>query len=312
MTQPIRVLYVAGLGRSGSTILGRILGEIPGVVSLGELQRVWLRGAVENQPCACRRPFSSCPLWSRVRAAGGATGGADAARKLIDWMDAYLRTRHFPALLSQSGTWLRKRPGFVEAAREVSDLYAAAGAATGANLIVDTSKNPVYARFLGHLPGIDLSIVHLLRDPRAAAHSWRRVRRHPLTGEVGMRFGLVKSAGLWSIWNLMVSWIGKGTPQPIPVLRLRYEDFISMPQSTIHQIKKFVGLAEMEGPFIDDRTVLLGENHMLSGSLERYEWGEIELRPREGWRDEMGSHEKMLVTLLCLPLIAANGYQLLA
>ncbi|HEY4605248.1 MAG TPA: hypothetical protein VIH08_13030, partial [Blastococcus sp.] len=35
--RPLRVLYLAGIGRSGSTLLERILGEVPGICSLGEV-----------------------------------------------------------------------------------------------------------------------------------------------------------------------------------------------------------------------------------------------------------------------------------
>ena len=34
---PVRVIYLGGLGRSGTTLLERLLGEIPGVCASGEL-----------------------------------------------------------------------------------------------------------------------------------------------------------------------------------------------------------------------------------------------------------------------------------
>ena len=36
-TAPLRVLYLGGMGRSGSTLLERMLGEVPGACSLGDL-----------------------------------------------------------------------------------------------------------------------------------------------------------------------------------------------------------------------------------------------------------------------------------
>src|SRR5205823_1051409 len=51
-TQP-KVLYIAGPGRSGSTVLDQVLGELPGFVSTGELQALWQRGLVERRPCGC-------------------------------------------------------------------------------------------------------------------------------------------------------------------------------------------------------------------------------------------------------------------
>ena len=37
------VLYIAGSGRSGSTVLGRILGRVEGFGAVGELRYVWER-----------------------------------------------------------------------------------------------------------------------------------------------------------------------------------------------------------------------------------------------------------------------------
>ncbi|HEY2794503.1 MAG TPA: sulfotransferase, partial [Micromonosporaceae bacterium] len=36
-----RVVFLGGLGRSGTTLLERILGEVPGVCALGELVHLW-------------------------------------------------------------------------------------------------------------------------------------------------------------------------------------------------------------------------------------------------------------------------------
>ena len=44
----VRVLYIGGWGRSGSTLLDRVLGQVPGVVSLGEVRELWQRGWAEN------------------------------------------------------------------------------------------------------------------------------------------------------------------------------------------------------------------------------------------------------------------------
>ena len=45
---------------------------------------------------------------------------------------------------------------------------------TSAELIVDTSKPPSFGYVLQHLEGIDLRIVHVVRDPRGVAYSWGR------------------------------------------------------------------------------------------------------------------------------------------
>ena len=68
-----RVLYVGGWGRSGSTLLDRMLGQVPKVISVGEVREIFQRGCVENRLCGCGVHFLDCSFWSAVgdRAFGG-------------------------------------------------------------------------------------------------------------------------------------------------------------------------------------------------------------------------------------------------
>src|SRR5580658_8886990 len=61
-----RIVYLGGLGRSGCTLLERLLGELPGVRAVGEVVHLWQRGVVENERCGCGEPFASCPFWRQV------------------------------------------------------------------------------------------------------------------------------------------------------------------------------------------------------------------------------------------------------
>src|SRR5262245_18916217 len=65
-TNPQDVVFIAGFGRSGSTLLAQVFGELPGFVSVGELRHLWLRGAAENQLCGCGTPFQECSFWKSV------------------------------------------------------------------------------------------------------------------------------------------------------------------------------------------------------------------------------------------------------
>jgi len=47
------VLFIGGLGRSGSTLLDRMLGRLDDVWSVGELVHLWERGLSQNNRCGC-------------------------------------------------------------------------------------------------------------------------------------------------------------------------------------------------------------------------------------------------------------------
>ncbi|HDO25996.1 MAG TPA: sulfotransferase, partial [Nitrospirae bacterium] len=62
----IKVLYIAGMSRSGSTILGNILGEIDGFFNAGELIDIWDRGLASDGKCGCGMKISKCEVWRTV------------------------------------------------------------------------------------------------------------------------------------------------------------------------------------------------------------------------------------------------------
>src|ERR1022692_2745595 len=94
----LRVIYLGGLGRSGSTLLERLLGELPGVSALGEVVHMWRRGVAENERCGCGEAFSSCGFWSKVGKSafdGWDKISVDRMTRLRETTD---RTRYIPLL----------------------------------------------------------------------------------------------------------------------------------------------------------------------------------------------------------------------
>src|SRR5688500_6785417 len=63
-----RVLLLGGAGRSGATVLERVLGELPGACSAGELVHLWQRGVLDDETCGCGESFGRCPFWVEVGA----------------------------------------------------------------------------------------------------------------------------------------------------------------------------------------------------------------------------------------------------
>src|SRR3954453_3027262 len=89
-------LFIAGSGRSGSTLVERILGGIPGTVNVGELLDLPRRVAPRDERCGCGEVFSACPFWTAVgeRLPGG--WSTDELRSLHELQTRVARQRHLP------------------------------------------------------------------------------------------------------------------------------------------------------------------------------------------------------------------------
>ena len=168
----VNVLYVGGMARSGSTLTDLMLATLPGHVAVGELRYMWRNGLLHDGVCSCGATFSRCPFWVEVgtRAYGG-WHNIDGQR-VVELQYEVLRTQRIPLVLA------RRPPAFVQALDEYTTilqaLYAAIAAVAGAEVVVDSSKRGALAYVVRSMPGIRLTVAHVLRDPRGVAYSFSK------------------------------------------------------------------------------------------------------------------------------------------
>jgi hypothetical protein len=225
----VKVLYIAGYERSGSTLLHNVLGQLDGYFAAGELAKIWDRSLIENRRCGCGAPFKECAVWREILISG--FGGVEEIRahEMIRARDS-VRSRHFPlALLPRNERLLDSRLGsFPE---HLARLYGAIRSTTGSRIVVDSSKSPMYGYVLGRVPEIELYVVHLVRDPRSVQYSLLKRKAEEHGGY--LKHNSVKGSLAWDTLNLVAEAVWS---DPRRYLRLRFEDFVSEPRKAIESI----------------------------------------------------------------------------
>jgi len=305
-------MYLGGLGRSGSTLLERLLGELPGVVPLGEVVHMWQRGLAENERCGCGQQFGRCDFWLQVGKT--AFGGWDKmdAQRIADLKAAIDRIRFIPRL-ARAELPARIRQRLTEYTDYYLRVYQAAAEVTGAAALVDSSKHASLAFCLSRRPEIGLRVIHMVRDSRAVAYSWTtRVARPDVSAESYMtRYPPVRAAAQWNAENYALQLLGR---RRAPVLRIRYEDLVRSPEQTVLALAEFAGIDADEtalaflGTDGYARTAMLREAHTASGNPMRFATGEVSIRGDERWRAAMPDSHRRTVTAMTLPLLRRYGY----
>ena len=299
------VLFIAGPGRSGSTLLDLLLGQIDGFCSTGEMRFIWERGFAQNQLCGCGKPFRECEFWTRVvKEAFGGFERVDYARLETLRRSAERRVSNglSPA---EAASILGPHKEYLDAYR---NIYAAIQKISGCQFIVDSSKHIANGFLLSVIPGIDLYTVHLIRDSRAVAYSWQRKKVRPeihWEQKLMSQRSIFKSATRWNSRNRLAHVLRRNCKQ---YTRLRYEDLVSYPKDYLSSL--FAGL-EIEIPaldFLTDHRAVLKTTHTVSGNPVRFVRQEIEIQPDVQWQRAMAKPKKWLVTLLTLPLLIKYGY----
>ncbi len=306
-TPPLDILYIGGFGRSGSTLVERCLGQLDGFCAAGEVSFVWERGFAQNQLCGCKVPFRECAFWRAVfdEAFGGFDGVDPATMAAL--VRRVKRNRYIPYLiLHQPAAY---RADYQRFAAALLPLYRAIQHVSGCRWLIDSSKDPSYAFVLAALPGVRLSVVHLVRDSRAVAFSWMKQKEIPdvhWKRAYMHRYSAAQSAAWWATFNGVCHAFRWTAARYV---RVYYEHFARQPAAALTQILAAIGESPTL-PFLHGSTATLAPNHTASGNPSRFLVGDVDVRPDEEWRTRMAPRDRRLVTACTLPMLAAYGYRI--
>jgi hypothetical protein len=294
-----RVVYIAGYGRSGTTLAGRLLGSLPGAADTGELVHLWRRGILGGERCGCGATFGSCPFWRQV---GAVTTGWSQfeAHRAICMRNRVDRSRFIPLLASpvQPHWWAEMLDEYQAYFLRVYDTVREL---SGAQVVIDSSKHASLAHVLARCPWIDLRIIHMVRDPRAVAYSWTKPIPRPDAGpgRTMRTYRPVISAGRWVTQNTLISLL--------PSLRVRYEDLADKPAETLAAMAAYAGLDPDPSP-VHDGWADLRQTHSVSGHPSRLKYGPVPIARDDTWQAKLSRPARAAVTAVAGPLMPFYGY----
>jgi hypothetical protein len=290
-------------------LLGQILNASEDIFFAGELIDFWPRGVIQNRLCSCSQPARECEIWREVIDRIEKSVSADQIRQMSELRS---QTRVGSRLAWMASQWVPNlKSGSLQLARDLTtQLYQTVADVTGAKLIVDSSKFSYVARLIAQIDMLDLHLIHLVRDPRAVAHSWKRKKRIPDPAQELFipQFGIISSTLRWIERNYSAARVGKGNPARYSVLS--YESFITKPQTSLARAWRESGLMNsgISLPELDDLS--MPANHAIWGNPSRFEVGPVNLKVDDAWKDEQSSWHSMVISLLALPGLMKYGYPL--
>ncbi|MGH6920885.1 MAG: sulfotransferase [Geminicoccaceae bacterium] len=305
MLEAVKIVYVAGSGRSGSTVLGQVLGAVPNWTFCGELRQGFSLLAA-NQLCGCGTPAQECSFWRAV--IEHAFGGFD--RDMLERACALTERvslhRHSLVHLSplKTSSFMRDTAEYAEI---VTRVYQGIRSVTGSDVIIDSSKIPSYYFILKESDHLETKIVHIVRDSRAVVYSNRRKKYDP-SNTWGREYLLQQGLTLTAVaWNLKNAFISSAMAKRADSILLRYEDFMAAPSEAIRRVVDLVDPAQSPPP-IRGGQLEIGTQHTLGGNPVKFRTGPVQLRLDDEWQSMMEQRHRILVTGLTWPMIAAYGY----
>jgi hypothetical protein len=307
-TSPVRVLYVGGVPRSGSTLTDLVLDQLPGHVAVGELFYLFRNGIQLESLCGCGEAFAQCPFWSEVgRRAFGGWDQLDV-EDLLRLQGRVDRTTAIPSVLVGRG---RPSAADIERYRTLMlAIYRAVLEVSGADVVVDSSKRPSMAYLLRGTPGVRLTCVQVVRDPRGVAHSFAQVVPLAPSADAGAfmpRSTARKVARRWVTVNALVRALRR---LGVPSLTVRYEDLAADPVRELRRVAALQGVPAdaLDASFLTDEGLVVQRAHLVAGGRIRLVDGVLPIRLDEKWRREMPAGRRRLVSALTAASRRRYGY----
>jgi hypothetical protein len=269
----LKILYIAGSGRSGTTIMARLLGEVEGFVNVGEAARYLFDSPMQARgaPCGCGIPVSDCPFWKDTVAAIPPAVAASGA--------SLVRMRKFPFLLMR-GRRFAVPAEYGPMVAAVRDVYRK----------VVRDKNPANALLVSLIPEVELHVLHVVRHPQNVVSSWTKKKGYLATHSPG------RVIAWWWSYNILSEALKLRAKT---YRRVRYEDFVLDPGLLLRQVTTDTLGHERPVPFLDGTEATVHMQHVLAGNPDKLDSGKIRIADS---KPIVARGRKLLVNLLTFPL----------
>jgi len=298
-----KMLFILGASRSGSMLFSRLLGHVIGFFYVGELHGIWTPLFQDGVLCGFRIPFKCCAFWTAgfVRAFGG-----------MEYVDARmeqlrasgLRLRWLPLLMCPRIS-RKYRDDIQHYSQVIRVICRAAQEVSGCRVLIDYSKFNQDCIVLNRTQDVELHVVHLVRDSRAAAYSRLKTKQWPqflFRTEFMHQFGIQARAREWLSTNAlseaMRRWLKHRT-------RIYYVDLAADPRGMLTRICLAIRGPDPTLDFSEGQTAHLGKKHTVAGNPRRSQEGPAQTEPPTGWKP-VGSFVRRLQARLIARLYSPS------
>ena len=311
----INLVYIASIGRSGSTLLESMLGAHSNIQTMGELH-IWPHeiegGGV--RPCSCGEYVESCTFWSEMRRRVDPIAQRGPGVSFFREKHNAGRTLRIKRLKSFDKEYTPdpKEQAEIEAYgknnQEIFQQFLQVmkdQTGESPQWIVDASKDPYRLLWLIRSGLFNIKVVHMVKNPNAFIYS---VTKHLINEATGFNlhkrlYFTARQSVAWIIQNALFSRIAANHLSPEDYLLLTYEDFATEPYRSFEDVCRTIG-CEYEKRAVD--SFREGSVHTIAGNPMRYETRGIVLD--EKWKSRLPQSSKTIASLLTATVKSRYGY----
>lgn len=320
MPQPkINIVYIASIGRSGTTLFESILGAHPDMETVGEVH-IWPHELALGgfQPCGSGEYIYDDPFWEEMRQR--VNPFKQPAPQIHHFREFHnhgftLRPKHLRDIAS------RPVPHSVQTQIHQYGLNNYEMFHTFADLVeettmkrplwlVDASKDPYRLAWLIRSGFFNIKVIHMVKNPPGFIYSvtkeWTKTDGEngsdPLRGLKRLYYTSRQSVA-WVIQNQLFSRVIENHVPHSDHMLIQYEELARKPYETVRAACDLIGVRYVQDAVDNFRD---GSPFTIAGNPMRYRSGGIRLD--EKWKRRLPASSRRIASLLTRPIRARYGY----
>jgi len=261
LSNPLTIIYIIGIGHSGSTLLDLLISSHSQVTSLGEInilsaRRKQLRQTILENRCTCgAKPILDCLFWQGVEQFSGIP---------LQELELDMESKD-PVIFKQHN----------------QAIFQAAAAVSGSEFIIDSSKDILRLEKLVTIKELNIKPIHIVRHPG------------------GVVYSSIKSGKNWLTITRQYTHDFMHTRRYLDnrdFFTIYYEELASTPQQTLAKLMKWLEL-----PFEDTQlNWKSAPHHNIGGNKMRFS-GDSQIKLDNDWEKKLSWIQKITIAWMTLP-----------
>lgn len=283
--QKIKLLYLLGAGRSGTTLLATVLNSHPKIQTIGEMHQ-FAEYLADDKTCSCGKKLDSCPFWGPIV--------GDLKSQEIDWGEIK-KTQEYKEKHNQIlKLWLNKKADH-DYLKTQEAIFKSISKNQSKEVLLDSSKYIARFLLLRRSQNLNLKGIYVVRDVRGVINSFKKnvqTPKKPLPAIV-----------YYCLINFFGELVYRGNKN---ILKIKYEDFIDQPERTVEKLYAHIFEKEKQREKLSREFKM---PHIIGGNrMKKHK--KINIKKDVAWKRKISRGRQITYYLLSAPFMLINRYKI--
>lgn len=285
-SEKIKIIYLLGAGRSGTTLLTTVLNNHPKILALGEMHQ-FLDYVKFNKDCSCGEELINCPFWRTI------LKDLDLSKlkkqELVDLSNRLEKHYNIPLHL------IKRTPN--PKYKDVIEMtFGVLKKNVAEEWLLDSSKYISRYLLLRKNKNLHIKGIYLVRDVRGVIHSFNKKVQTPKEPLSAILYYM-----LINLWAQFITIFDSR------IIRIRYEDFVNNPDEILEILELHIFEKNLTSSKVRDKIFKIP--HIIAGNRLRSQ-KELIIKKDMAWNKDISRNRQIAYYLIAFPIMLLNKYKI--